>query len=152
MRDSNRARRLRLLVILGLGGGLMAARRSDVSTYGCHRGFLAYGGGNWGTATPFLGAGTSTWGASSFPAGFETPSSQRRLILLSDTSAQTYLFDQDLTDMTQRNGAGVNIPCGVYATQGDAFCTHHCSHHYAQSADFVSLCGVPLGQDLRQAC
>lgn len=147
-RNSSRARRLRLIVAIGLGIAMMAARRTNTSQYGCRRGFLPYGG----STVAFVGNGTSTFGEQSLPASFLTADPGRRMYLLSDTSAQTYVFDQDITNTTQRYGAGTNIPCGVYATRGDAFCTDDCSDDHSQSADFVSLCGVPLGQDVRVAC
>jgi hypothetical protein len=142
---------LRLRAVIALGAMTMAARRSDLSRYGCRRGF--YPGA--GTSVAFLGTGTSTLGRQFFPASFATPSPTRWLALLSDTSAKTYVFDQDLTDMTERYGAGINIPCGVYATQGNAFCVDDCAEgwdFHSQSANFVALCGVPLGTNHRMAC
>ena len=71
----------------------MGARRTDTFGVGCNRGIYFAGEAN---GVSFPAAITGAIGPSSIPASAQTAGTVRPFGLMSDTSAETWFFNQDL--------------------------------------------------------
>ena len=60
------------------------------------------------------------------------------------------MFDQDISDTSQRFGAGSHVICSIYATQDDV-AKNGDDDTISQDDNFVSFCGVAPGVDVRSA-